>query len=259
MSLLVLGELSLHYIEFGQTDEVVLFVHGNWCSSRCWLPTMARLPRRFRTIALDQRGFGYSSKPPGEYSIPQRAADLRGFADALGLDRFHLVGHSLGGAVAVQFALEHSDRLRTLFLLDSAPASGLPVSPAVRALQDRFAADRSLLEPALALALCLELRDPVFQVLLDDACAMARHSVQPNLDALANWCVLDELASLRVPTTLAWGDQDLVISREMCEELHRSIANSRLHIFEQIGHSPNLADPDGFTAVLLEALTGAEA
>jgi 3-oxoadipate enol-lactonase len=254
MSFVAVGELSLHYIECGQADETVLFVHGNWCSARCWLPTLARMPRRYRTLALDQRGFGWSSKPARGYSISQRAADLRGFADALGLDGFHLVGHSLGGAVAAQFALDNPGRLHTLFLLDSAPASGMPFTPLARAYHKRFAKERAALEPALAMALCLDAGDPFFQALLDDACAMARVSVRQNLDALEGWRVLDRLQELRVPTTVAWGDRDAVVTRAMAEELQHAIPASRLLIFEGLGHSPNLADPDRFVAALLESL-----
>lgn len=254
MSFITIKDLDLHYLEFGESDEVVVFVHGNWCSARCWLPTMARLPRRYRALALDQRGFGFSSKPDDGYSMGQRAADLEGFVDALGLTRFHLVGHSLGGAVAAQFALDYPGRLRSLFLLDAPPPTGMAISPEVRALQDRFGAERAILEPALAIALGLPQSDPFFQALLDDAWAMARPAIQHNLSALEQWQVADRLASLRLPVTVAWGRNDLVVPQAAAEELHQRISGSRYHIFDDLGHSPNLEDPDRFVSELLTAL-----
>lgn len=254
MSVVSIGDLSLHYVEYGGGDECILFVHGNWCSSRCWLPTMARMPGEMRTIALDQRGFGQSSKPADGYTLPQRVADLRAFADALGLERFHLVGHSLGGAVAAQFVLDNPQRVRSLFLLACPSPSGMAFSPEARAYQDRFAADRATLEPALAVAFGLATSDPFFQRLLDDAFGMARPSVQANLDTLASWQVAERLATLHVPTTIAWGSADIVVERAAADALV-AIPGSKLHLFDGLGHSPNLEAPDRFVAVLLASLT----
>src|SRR5919199_1347045 len=123
MSTITLDGLRFHYLDYGLGD-VVLFLHGNVASARWWLPTIARLPVGLRALAPDMRGYGLSDKPGTGYTLAQRAADLRAFAAALGLDRFHLVGHSLGGAVALQFALDDPTPMRTLTLLDPAPLEG---------------------------------------------------------------------------------------------------------------------------------------
>lgn len=254
MSVVRIGDLNLHYVDYGAGDECLLLVHGNWCSSRCWLPTIARIPNSIRVIALDQRGFGQSSKPDTGYTMAQRAADLRSFTDALGLARFDLVGHSLGGAVAAQFVLDNPGRARSLFLLDAPSPTGMAFAPAVRAYQERFATERAVLEPALAVAFGLPAGDPFFQRLLDDAFAMARPSVQANLDALESWQVAERLATVAVPATVAWGSRDVVVERGATDALARAIPGSRLHIFEDLGHSPNLEAPDRFVAVLLASL-----
>src|SRR5438105_2919936 len=113
------GDLNVHYIEAG-TGTPLILVHGNWGSCAWWEPTLTRLPAGYRGIAYDVRGRGQTVGQDSGYTMPELAADLGAFADALGLDRFHLVGHSLGTAIAMQYTLDHPARVRTLTVV--APA-----------------------------------------------------------------------------------------------------------------------------------------
>ncbi len=97
-------DLLVHYLERG-TGEPAVLVHGNWATSSWWEPVLDRLPAAVRGIAPDLRGRGRTAGPDSDYSIPSLAGDLAAFADPLGLERFHLVGHSLGSAVAMELAL----------------------------------------------------------------------------------------------------------------------------------------------------------
>jgi pimeloyl-ACP methyl ester carboxylesterase len=119
--------LDIHYQEAGEGPNVFLLVHGNFGSWRWWDGLLQALPPGFRAYAPDLRGCGDTAggASPETFEIAQLAGDLRAFADALGLRAFHLVGHSLGGAVALQFALDEPRRVRTLTLVTPAPATGL--------------------------------------------------------------------------------------------------------------------------------------
>ena len=97
------GELNVFYIEHG-TGTPIIFVHGNWATSSWWEGVLKELPDGLHGIAYDMRGRGRTAGPDSDYSIRSLALDLESFAHALDLDRFHLVGHSLGTAVAMQFA-----------------------------------------------------------------------------------------------------------------------------------------------------------
>ncbi len=119
------GDLNVSYIEHGSGTPVV-FIHGNWASSSWWEPVLARLPDGWRGIAYDLRGRGQTAGPDSDYHIPSLAADLRTFAEAPGLDALHLVGHSLGIAIAMQFALDHPARVRSLTVIAPAWVDGLP-------------------------------------------------------------------------------------------------------------------------------------
>lgn len=121
------------YLEHGQGDPVV-FLHAMGRDARDWLSVMERLKGERRCIALDQRGHGQSVRP-GVYSFEQLEADFREFVDALGLDRFVLVAHSMGSSVGWVFAEKTPARLNALIVEDTpVPTDGhkypeVPVSP----------------------------------------------------------------------------------------------------------------------------------
>jgi len=122
--------LRIHYEEAGSGPEVFVLVHGNFASWRWWKPVLERIPKGWRAIAPDLRGCGETSGgAPDEtlsaYGIPELAEDLAGLVGGLHLDAFHLVGHSLGGAVALEYALRHEPRVRSLTLAAPPPPTGL--------------------------------------------------------------------------------------------------------------------------------------
>src|SRR5687767_9899246 len=118
------GAVRLQYLSRGRGPEAIVFVHGYQASARVWRLVQEALdPERSRTIALNNRGAGDSDRTEREddYRIESFATDLVAAVDALGLRELTLVGHSLGGATAVRFALEHQDRLKALVLLNPVP------------------------------------------------------------------------------------------------------------------------------------------
>lgn len=113
--------LTMNYEDdyFGEPwrqPEVALLIHGVAESSRAWFGWVPHLARELRVLRPDQRGFGRSTVPPADFawSIPQFAADLARFLDAVGVERVHVVGAKLGASIALQFAADFPDRARTL-------------------------------------------------------------------------------------------------------------------------------------------------
>ena len=110
--------LTLHCQQMGTGDDVVM-IHGLFASLAFWyLGVMPGLAGRCRVTAYDLRGHGYSDVPDSGYSSADMAMDLGGVLDDLGIERAHLVAHSFGGSVALQYALARPDRVRSLTLAD---------------------------------------------------------------------------------------------------------------------------------------------
>ena len=150
MPVLHTADLDVHYIESGDPRGTpVLFVHGNWGTSSWWEPLLGRLPAGYRGLAYDVRGRGRTVGPDSSYAIDALAADLLAFATAAGAERFHLVGHSLGTAIAMQAALDAPDRIRSLAAIAPAWVDGMPAAYNVPAGQIAIKQDAALFATAL--------------------------------------------------------------------------------------------------------------
>ncbi len=127
------GPVRLQYFEQGHGLETLVLVHGYSSSAAIWRYTLENLsPDRFRVIVLNNRGAGESDRSPNEedYSVETFAGDLFNVAEALGLEGFTPVGHSMGGATVAQFALEHQARIGALVLMNSTPSMAGPYKTA---------------------------------------------------------------------------------------------------------------------------------
>ncbi|MCF6385335.1 alpha/beta fold hydrolase [Mycobacterium sp. MBM] len=106
-------------VDEGDGDEVLLLIHGMAGSAQTWRAVLPRLAKKYRVIAPDLLGHGQSSKPRTDYSLGAFAVGLRDLLDELGVDSATVVGHSLGGGVAMQFLYQHPDYCRRLVLIGS--------------------------------------------------------------------------------------------------------------------------------------------
>src|SRR6478609_4934957 len=127
--------ISLHgndlcYVDNGH-GRAIVFVHGLMSSSQTWTAQLERLADRYRVIAPDLFGHGESAKPTGDYSLSAHAASLRDLFDAIDIERATLVGHSLGGGIALQMAYLFPDRVDALVLVSSG-GLGRELNPLLR-------------------------------------------------------------------------------------------------------------------------------
>jgi pimeloyl-ACP methyl ester carboxylesterase len=278
--------LRIHYEEAGAGAEVFVLVHGNFGSWRWWKPVFERLRPGWRMFAPDLRGCGETpAGAPGDdraaYGIGELAEDLAGFVDGLGLRAFQLVGHSLGGGVALQFALDRPSRVRSLMLLSPPPPAGLAGmrtgtsksarllrridpdhGPSMAALQSSYRLHRSLGIHRLMLRQALpemmpaaSLEPGMAEALLADAGRMSPDALVGFLQALHRWNVEAELHRLRVPTTILWGTGDVLVPRAGLEEMAR-LLGGKLLVWPDVGHSPQLERPDRFVEVLAAEVRG---
>jgi pimeloyl-ACP methyl ester carboxylesterase len=248
----------------------LLLIHGIGDSSATWSTVMPALARRHLVIAPDLLGHGQSDKPRADYSVAAYANGMRDLLGVLGIDRVSLVGHSLGGGVAMQFAYqfpEHTERL----VLVSSGGVGRNVTPVLRAvslpgahlLLSMVTLPTARLQVAAVLKL-MELlgtglgRDAHDLMRLVDALpdATARSAFIRTLRAVVDWrgqvvTMLDRCyLTSGMPTLLIWGTRDQVLPVQHGRAAHLAMPGSRLDLFEGAGHFPFHADPERFIKVL---------
>jgi pimeloyl-ACP methyl ester carboxylesterase len=270
--------LNIHYEQAGAGEKTLLLVHGNFASWRWWKPLFNRIPSDWTAFAPELRGCGDTEKPSDGYTIPQLAEDIYNFTSEMKLPAFHLIGHSLGGAVALQFALDHLEQIKTLTLVAPAPAEGMPLVSqkknnlpwvshlfedvqrdkllykidAINHLLRSVGANRPLLRRALRQMAPTLNDDDNFEALVDDACRMAPQAIPGFVQALGTWNVQPYLKNLRLPVLILLGDQDILIPKEALKRTAKSLPHGKLIIWRDVGHSPQLEQPDRFVKLLRE-------
>jgi 3-oxoadipate enol-lactonase len=273
MPFISLPDFKMHYEHAAAGPAAVVLVHGNFASWRWWLPLIQDPLPGYVFYAPEMRGYGDSEITPDDCSVEQFARDLNAFADALGLERFHLVGHSLGGAVALQYALFFPGRLESLFLVSPAPAEGMPnlttdfktryvmnLPPLAGAgdlpsFMGNAHVNRAVLSRVLSsITPQLDHESPAFSVLIEDAVRVAPEAVQGVVRSLQKWSVEKQLPGLDLPVLILWGNRDPVIEGRPLERMAAELPKAELVVWEGTGHAPQLEQPERFRSLLADFL-----
>jgi len=247
---------KVHYVDAG-TGSPVILLHGLADDIGVWESVMPALAAKHRVIALDQIGFGRSDKPLLDYRVATFVDFLDRFLDELKIDHASLVGNSLGGWIAADFALAHPERIDRLVLCDAAGYAALGKNMNARTLSALRLASRDdirYLGP-------LTFHDKRFYEDVDLAfkqrvTAGDGYTINQVLDSMMrNEDVLDgRLGAIHKPTLIVWGRDDKLIPLSFAERFHKEIANSQLRIIDNCGHMPHVECPDEFTRIVLEFL-----
>jgi pimeloyl-ACP methyl ester carboxylesterase len=237
----------IFYVERGAGLDLVL-VHGNVGSHR-WYERTMEVPG-CRVLALDLPNFGASDPLGAEADLDRYADAVAGFIAALRLDRPVLVGHSLGGAVAISLAARYANTIRSIVLVDGAAPSGLATPEERYPAIERMSVDRAFLAKALA-PVVPTLNDPAFfERLVDDASRMAKEAFVGNARALARFDYRGRCASFGGPVLVLWGRLDPIVREEMARETAAAFPRAKLEILEGVGHSVMAEDPARFVGLL---------
>jgi len=265
--------LSLHYLVQGQGPAVIL-VHGLGGFAESWRHNVGALADRATVYALDLPGYGLSAKPRTRYGLTYFARALHGFVESLGLGQVSLVGHSLGGAVAVTYALTHPARVERLALLSAViPGFGYELSLAYRLVATYGVGEAlSLLGcPSLykaAVARCFHRRTPAEIDFLVDAyyaeragaparaayIATLRHVRTDFVDHADNY--RRAIATLEQPVLLVHGRQDRVVPAAHCASVADGVARGRARFIDDCGHFPQIEQAAVVNGWLRQFLVG---
>jgi len=256
----------------------ILLVHGITNSSASWAPVVGRLAHAHDVIAPDLPGHGDSDRQRGDHSLGAHASMLRDLLAALGRDKVTVVGHSLGGGVAMQFAYQFPEHVERLVLVGSG-GLGREVSPAIRSAALPFAEQvlpfliskpligaggaingllgRIGVQPAAELA---ELARGVASLGDTDRRAAFVRTVRSVVSVGGQRVSATDRLYLAqdVPMLIVWGARDPIIPVAHAHAAHEAVPSSRLEIFERSRHWPHLDDPQRFCQVMTDFIATTE-
>ncbi len=251
-----LDGLRIHYLDKGEGTPVVL-IHGYTSSTYTWKDQFDELSKKYRVIAVDLKGFGFSDKPDGDYSRRAQGEVVASLLDRLQIPRAWLVGNSMGGETALNVAVAHPDKVLGLVLIDSAgikvqgrtslapwylqmpvlgrllTALALTSDQLVRAGLEKSFFDDSKVTDERVNAYYQPLKTQGGQ--LSATRARAQFELFP---------IEDRIPGIKVPTLIIWGAEDTLIPLEAGRKLNELISGSKLVIFEKCGHGPQEEMPE---------------
>lgn len=258
--------VRLHYNEMGNRNgPPMLMIQGLGADKHAWILQRLALARKYRTIALDNRGAGRSDKPYGDYSLEQMAEDAITVLDHAGVDRAHVMGASMGGAITEIIGVRHADRVRSLTLACTAcmhhewrkELLGEWASTAVEHGMGSMTGEaaRWLIGPRSfrRLAPAIGWMGPLAFTRPPHAFAGQVAAILDIDDSLAN-----ELGDITVPTLVIVGNQDILTPRGDAEDIADRIPTAELVVISGAAHGLMIEHATTFNRVLLDFLGRAE-
>jgi 3-oxoadipate enol-lactonase len=260
------GGRRVHYDDDGAGDgEPLLLINGRGSSRAAWQPVAESLAAHMRVLRMDNRDAGENDPEPGPYSIADMAGDIAGFLDALGVRQVAVLGHSMGGFIALHLALQRPDLVTRLILVGTSPAAGAALGhPLPLTAPEDWIADpveRSLKNAPQSHA-------PGFFDDNPDLLQQISQRVRHNRITLEGYNrqqtaisdthdVRERLGEISVPALIIHGDVDPLVPLRGGEVLNEHLPNARLVTYEGVGHNPHVERATAFIDDVLAFLKSA--
>lgn len=232
------GKLDIHYFTGGEGKPLVV-LHGGGGGAGEWVQSMTELCKHYRIYIPDLPGFGSSGSMDGKYGIPEFVDFLEDFTCSLGLNCFHLVGHSLGGGIALRYAVKFPDKIGKLVLVNSM-SLGRGLALWIRLLSSSTIC-RSLAVAATAILEAVKwLVNKVYAPLrFMNPLPRATIVLGAGMTVLREQAtaLVNQFSELMIPTLLVWGAKDTIVPVSNAYAAAQLIPGCQLHVFEDGGHS----------------------
>jgi pimeloyl-ACP methyl ester carboxylesterase len=260
------GDIKIYYEVRGNGEPLVM-ISGCGTDSSVWLPQTQELSAKYHVITFDNRGTGRSDKPDTPYTMQMMAADLAGLLDSIGIGAAHILGYSMGGVIAQEFALTYPERTLTLILSCAYPAGApdvvLPEPQVMSLMFDPETITRlGPLEWSGKLLGCMcsqEFLDKHTQLVNDVVARQSEHptplyGIMRQVEAMLAARTYDRLSGIKAPTLVLGGTADRITPCENLRLLATKIPNSELVILENLGHGMFIEGAEQSNRVILTFL-----
>lgn len=263
--MIVLRDIRVFCETRGSGEIPIVLIHGLGASHRLWLPQIDVFSQYFKTVYFDLRGHGLSEVPMSGYELHNYTEDLLALLDYLNIDKANLCGISMGGMIAMDFAVKYPEKTEKLVLAGTAPS----ITDVNKKIMNFLIKDSKAVEKARSRSVTAEkfietMYSPEFlksvsKELLESI--KARISESPWLGYVeavkafvsSKWSVEEKLPQLENPTLIIHGKKDIVFDVTAAQKLSKLIKNSQLQIFD-VGHVVNVEEPKLFNEKVLEFL-----
>lgn len=250
------------FYEIKGTGEPLLLIAGFMCDRAYWSLLMPSLITQYRVIRFDNRGIGQSSAPDSPYSIQQMANDAAALLDILGIEKAHVVGHSMGGQIAQELALTHPQKIQSLILLSSFAKGNEKFNTIIKTWGDIAAKlDLELYEKVVLPWIFTEnfyaipgMVDQLIEWAINYPFAPIAHGLYHQSRAIINHDTTNRLQYIKCPTLVLVGKQDILTPVKFSEQLAQGIPNAELVIIEDGGHSFLIESPESVAQFMLKFL-----
>lgn len=255
-----INDARIAYRKLGNGDETLLLIHGFMGSSYDFNKIMPRLAEAYTVYAIDQIGFGLSDKSLElDYSKANSAVLAGALMQELGVEKYHLLGHSMGGEVAMRLTLDSPDRINKLILLDSAGAddlqngrnSRLPGWLVDHVLQNYVLQRLVFLRTVQDWKIAGAENFAGFFYLNKQIPAATLNKIIMDNDSGE---IAGKIGEIRQPALIVWGRQDKIIPLDQGRAIDQALPDSKMVILEDCGHLPYLEKPAELTAAILDFL-----
>ena len=256
------GEVELAYRIDGAGEETLVLVNGLADTKETWELQLGAFAERYRVVSYDNRGVGESSAPAGPYTTAAMAGDLTGLVDALGLERFHLLGVSMGGMIAQEYAIAHPDRLLSASFCCTYSYPGpfcLRMFACWRDLVPRLGVGFTQRE-VLLWAFTTEFFEQRTAELEEVEAVMAENPQEADgylaqLSSIETHDTRGRLAAVTCPAMTLVGEEDILIYPKLSRRLHDELPHSTW-VEVRGGHACIWEYPDEFNDAVLAFLAG---
>ena len=227
----------------------LILIHGFLGSSKMWEPQINFFKNHFRVITPDLPGFGKSNKAKSHNSIQSIANLLMDCLEEKKIDKFYLLGHSMGGMIVQEMAKEYGNKIVKLICYSTGPRGEMP-GRFESVDQSRENLKKKGLEiTAKSIARTWFVRKEnakYFDICIEAGKQTSTKAADDALIAFKNWNGVDTLKNIKNETLIVWGDQDKSYNLEQIKTLEKSIKKSKLVIFKNCAHNVHLEQPDQF-------------